>query len=375
MPDNWNNACTDLRNFAESHPEIKLDIARMSIPENVRTEFWRLYEAAGEAYLKDRYPAVNSRIAELNCAYLNLKKMVAGQMGLPEDPVSTPVEAFLRKPSDALVKGKQSKAFVGFINGSADITAYEESAAEALATVFPASCQPAYENWAVMGLLQLLHASRLLEVKFKELSPTYILDFSPVKVPEPADVKFFSLKDRDPSLVMPVDFIAAVSAGFIGFKTNAVSFKNPKRPALNSIAGREWMPSGVIGRVTPGMTLVYIDRNPNGIALVADSQRICRPDIILECRWQSGWFNRKSLSAIKAHHDALKPVFGTFIISNEAVAEEAFSDFMKEDVTAEASGEKQEADLKQTPNITFLNVGLETGRLQPVADVIMSSKI
>ena len=66
MTDNWNNAYTDLRNFAEAHPEIKLDIARMSIPEKVRTEFWRLYEAAGEAYLKERYPVVNSRIAEFN---------------------------------------------------------------------------------------------------------------------------------------------------------------------------------------------------------------------------------------------------------------------------------------------------------------------
>jgi hypothetical protein len=228
-----------------------------------------------------------------------------------------------------------------------------------------------------------LHASRLLEVKFRELSPTYILDFSPVKVPEPTDAKLFSLKERDPSLVMPVDFIAAVGTEFVGFKTNAVSFKNPKRPALNSTAGREWLPSGVIGRVTPGMTLVYIDRNPNGIALVADSQRICRPDIILECRWQPGWFSRESLSAIKSHHDALQPKFGTFIISNEMVDVEVFKGFMNECRSSSVSEEQDSAEIsslenqelksKQTPNITLLNVGLEAGRLQPVADVIMSS--
>ncbi len=370
MPDMWEKAFTELNEFTQAHPEIKLDTDHMSIPIGVRSEFWHLFENAGEALLGEYFPVVKEGVEKLNWNYVKLKEDIIKQLNLKGSTAPSPREAFMCKPSNALVKGRQGNALINLLIDKADFSELKTSAARTIENVFASQGQQGYENWVCLALLKLLHSSRVLEVKFKKITPTYILNFSPVEIPEPMEMDIFPLQEnKNEALVMPVDFIADAAKCFVGFKMNVNSFQDSKRPAVKLSRNREWIPNGGLGRIMPGMTLIYNGSNPHDIALVSDKLRICRPDLILECRWESGWFNQKAISDIKSHHDVLNPRLGTFIISNEVVSEEMFDEVSRS--LAHAELPLNDARSPKS-NIKLLNVGFSANRLQPLADAIIT---
>ncbi len=367
MQETWEKAYANLENFMQAHPEIKLDVARICVPGDVRSRFWRLFESAGKALLREYFPAVKNNIEKLSCNYVNLKKEVKTQLNMKDNTSFSHCENFMCRPSDVLVKGRQGNALINLLNSNADFPELKTSAAKTIETIFASQCRCGYEDWVCLALLKLLRASRLLGVKFQKLSPTYILDFSPVEIPAPIDLDTFPNRDDSETLIMPIDFIAEAKACFVGFKMNIVSFQDSKSPAAKLSLNREWIPNGVLGRSLTGMTLIYISHSPKDIALVSDKLRICRPDLILECRWKADWFSQKNLSDIRSHHDALNPRLGTFIISNEVVSEE-----LSGEISGALTHADSPADGTQSPksDITLLNVGFDINRLQPLVDAI-----
>jgi hypothetical protein len=86
-----------------------------------------------------------------------------------------------------------------------------------------------------------------------------------------------------------------------------------------------------------GVVLVYIADKAEDLSLVADVNRICRPDIVLECYGDDGWYQQEKLERVQLRHNALKPKIGTFIICRETVPELAASDLENDIKTITAS--------------------------------------
>jgi hypothetical protein len=123
--------------------------------------------------------------------------------------------------------------------------------------------------------------------------------------------------------------------------------------ASDASDNKEWYPIDSVAVPEFGLTLVYLADKPDEISLVADAKRICRPDIIIECRGQRGWFEKEGSERVKFLPNSLKPTLGTYIIPIESVP-------------VDKHGEFQEG-------IHILNVGFDQSRLGPIISALSKS--
>ena len=124
--------------------------------------------------------------------------------------------------------------------------------------------------------------------------------------------------------------------------------------ATNTSEKREWYPLDSITALKPGLTLIYVSDNPEEISLVADAKRICRPDLIIECKVQRDWYEREGLEKVKFHHNSLKPRLGSHLVSSELVPEQVYEEL----------GEA----------IHILNVGFDQFKLESIIRVLMQTE-
>jgi hypothetical protein len=64
--------------------------------------------------------------------------------------------------------------------------------------------------------------------------------------------------------------------------------------------------------------MVYVDDAPEKVGLVADRERICKPDLLVECRESASWYSREGPDPIGRHHEMFKPRLGTFVVTRRA---------------------------------------------------------
>jgi hypothetical protein len=131
--------------------------------------------------------------------------------------------------------------------------------------------------------------------------------------------------------------------------------------------------------------VIYIDDQPEDLALVADFGRFCRPDMIVECMEQADWYQQGGLDRVKRNHDFLKPKLGSYIVSRLPVPEEAFKELMPEPVAREpavegatpiepepekVSGEPE----KQPLDIHIITAGYNQSQLAPIIETLLPSE-
>jgi hypothetical protein len=104
--------------------------------------------------------------------------------------------------------------------------------------------------------------------------------------------------------------------------------------------------------------VIYLDDQPQDIALIADFGRFCRPDIIVESMDQTDWYQKGGLDRVRQNYEFLKPKLGSYIVSRLPVSEEAFKELAKE----------------PTMDINILTVGYDRSQLAPIVDALQDAK-
>ena len=56
MLNSWRQAYKELMDFITEHPDIKLNKDHVIIPENVRLDFYQLFNAARTTFIEERLP-------------------------------------------------------------------------------------------------------------------------------------------------------------------------------------------------------------------------------------------------------------------------------------------------------------------------------
>ena len=183
------------------------------------------------------------------------------------------------------------------------------------------------------------------------------VDEVPQDIPSPKITTKLSWQyDPLPFISVP-DFILQSNApkipGYVSFRTR---FMTPNNPANDRASQREWHGVSPAFTLDSDVILVYADKQPSNLALVAAKGFICRPDVVIKYRAGASEDEGEWLRSATAVHKLLKPAHGTFLFTKAALQTLPAAETLSE-------------------NIHLLHVGLDPQKLAPVVEALSTSEV
>jgi hypothetical protein len=380
VSDSWRQSYAELKEYTAKNPQIKIGISVTVIPEDIRHEFYRLFDAAKLAFLKERGQILLDEAAPLSSNYTRAAQETTKSLGLSEIKIEAGLSWFLNDPENGFIRPLSNPLF-DLLKGKIDINTFEGYAIESIERSFGQLLQSGYERWVVLSLANLLAPDRAMAIPAKviqdmcwELEADEKTGLSEKPVPGPKEMEYLSLeREWEPAFII-ANLI--VHSTILNRYVSITADLDDAMWTADGVSGkREWQRLRELGMLyTPVASwpdlVIHIDDQPKDIALVADFSRFCRPDIIVECMEQADWYQKGGLDRVKQNHAFLKPKLGSYVVSRLPVPEEAFRDLMPEPAAGKpASGQKippQEEPLY----IHILTVGYDRSRLAPIIDAL-----
>lgn len=352
----WYTAYRELEHFITESRQSKIDNDVITIPEEVRPEFYRRFDAVRTAFIEERLPDLLHESRCLSESYTKVEEEVVNLLRL--DYVSMPVglDRFLHEPKNQLLRGLFDPLF-DLLREKTDAEAFAQEASRSIERSFKDLYPLGYEKWVVLSLVRLLEPNKSFHIPLRQPASKEIIkrlptSKEPVPLPEESDHLSFE-HERVPILTVP-DFVVYSSKidTCIAIRSE---FKNAMWVVANINEKREWYTFDSI-RGKNGLTdlkfslVVYMGDRPEDLALIADSTRVLRPDLIIDCMEQENWHEQDELRNVKLCHDALKPKLGTYVVSRGPLPEH-----VRQELGAD---------------IHLLMVGFDRSKLRPIIDAL-----
>lgn len=356
MSSSWQGSFTKLRAFINEHPDIVVSGTKVSIPENMRSEFYRLFNDTRKAFITWKYPEIIESAETLSQSFTTNQDVVERLLKLKKIIIPDQLKWFIENPVEGLMRILWTP-LLDLLKGKTNISLFESNASKEIKQLYDSLYYQAYQDWLELVLIKMLKAKHLLVVNAPSMSGSFShaqgyvmhLDVKPVILPE---------ESNELLLIRDFTYVSFTVPDFIIYSSELGKYVSVKAEpckanwiALDPSDSREWLPlDNKLNLFGPGYLLLYVDDNPVNLALVNDVNKICRPDIVLEFREKENWYFSKEMARIKAHRDVLKPRLGTFIASSKPV-EESLSQETEE-------------------GIHFISVGVDENQLRPIVDAL-----
>jgi hypothetical protein len=130
----------------------------------------------------------------------------------------------------------------------------------------------------------------IFKVELRRLLRTY----HPLEAPPPKGTKTLSFQHDFASAFVVPDFIIHSKR-----LNQFMAFRSEDGVAVWTVSKlsekREWtlIPPALVRLGYPDI-FIYVDKSPENINLIADSQRICRPEIIIQCIIRKEWSEKEA---------------------------------------------------------------------------------
>jgi hypothetical protein len=349
MTNDWQQSLTNLKAFIKEHPEVIIENNRTIIPEEVRFEFYRLFDETRQYFVLEAAPQLIKDAKPLALSFNEIITQIERLLPLKSFDIPGAIKWFTDDPINGLIRMLWAPVF-DLLQAKTDIDVFKINESVEIRQVYSSLMHECYADWLELAMIKQLQAKHLLRVNAPTITGSFghaqgsvmHLALNSVMPPEESDelslVRNFSMV----SFGVP-DFIvySAELGEYVSVKTE---LQKARWIASDASLDREWLPieneKNIFGS---GYLLIYVDSNPLNLALVNDVNRICRPDILLEFREQENWYSASEMQTIRTHHDIFKPRLGTFVAS-------------REELTGDLSQESES-------NIQFINVGTNDNQI------------
>jgi hypothetical protein len=357
MENTWDQAYKELTEFIDTHPEIVITSNMTRLPNEVRADFYRLFDSARAAFIKERFPAFVSEAQAISQAYLPLEDEIIKLLGLNEVFMDNDTQRILTNPLEQLIRPVFDSLFM-LLKDRTRSENFEFSSKQKMVSAFSSLYNQEYEKWVVFSLIKLLEPDKLFEViprPFSSEFETVTISTSQnnERLPYPKESQKLIFKDSMPSTLASPDFIIHSTRNnkYVGIRSN---YGRALGKASYYNHARNWRSLDSVPDLNQGLSLIYLDDKPENIALIADSDKICEPDLILVCKGNKGWYDTADFSSeiewINASYFSLKPKLGTYILSREKPPEELLT--------------------KLENGIRVLTTDFDNEKLSPLADAL-----
>ena len=325
----WYQAHIKLKNFITGHPEIQFSHRVVAIPENVRPEFYRLFNQVRTTFVKEQLPNLPRETKRLKENYDQAEGDVKRLLKLKEISIPMDLYKFLNDANGRLAQELFNPLF-NLLKGQIDAGTFEKEAAKNLKRSYGELFQWAYQKWIILSLVILLKANKIFSVTVPPIEmtprgPKIVVE--PQSTPKPQESRQLSLlRDTTPVFIAP-DFIihSPMINRFVSFGTeigNLDMRAGAMWKAAEVSPGREWYTLEALEPLWKRCNpldlrfdlMIYTGNKIEDLALIADSERICRPDLILVWLGRDDSL-RKTLEKAGLYKTFLNPKYGTFIVS------------------------------------------------------------
>ncbi len=390
MSNTWQEAYQQLQNFVAANGSITIEENAVVMLADLRPEFYRLFDKVRAAFLERRYPVFANKSMRLSERYISIEREVTGFLDLDGISTSPRLHRFLHNPLSELM-AEMFYLLFDLLKGRIDYTAFEQKASRNTEAYFGLLYQQGYNTWITLSIMKLLIPDEILGITHPspEFDDEEAIIHRKLPLPELVKTKIISLEpEQFNSFIVPHFIVHSTRINrYVGFRTE---FCDAADTADNLTSNREWYPLKVMTAkygsiaINPSM-LIYISDKPQDIALIADYEHICRPDLIVECEEQKVWYINKNLKKVKKEYDILKPRLGTYIVSGEDAPEQPYLDRIPDQSLKEVGSK---LTIRQSPlervslgilqgqpeiqgrAINFLDVGFNAIKLEPVIKAI-----
>jgi hypothetical protein len=202
----WQDAYAELKGFISGHPEVEIKAEKISLPNEVRPDFYRLFDATRAAFVEEHFPRLMSEAATLGRHYFKAESDVIESLKMDSISIPLPVRRFMSKPVNECMRGLFDILF-DLLLGRIDSESFEKKALKNIAASYEPLYQSGYEKWMVLSLVELLDADKVLQSPVKNITMYDVQKRGGVveeEIPVPKEAKAIVFNDEpECCFVMP----------------------------------------------------------------------------------------------------------------------------------------------------------------------------
>jgi hypothetical protein len=303
----WKNAYALLQQFIAQNEEIILTGSEISIPQPVREEFYRRFDAVRKAAVEDHLDMlpVNARV--LSDQYIQVEQEVLTLLGVEKIGMPVDLYVFLHNPEEGLIRALYNRLF-DLLQKKISEDEFEKLSVADLDAAAGDLYRLGYERWAGLVMIKLLEPDQSFFVDLDE-------DFKPF-LSELTEISFgrqaHHPTKRIPEFVVhsrkfnaPVAVKMALIQEIDGY---AVAFKPPVRPKKKTGDTSFALDSRVM--------LLTLMKDLKDIPVYADIYECTRtsPDWVIEFIGGHELQDPNALLQVQRHDKILNPKCGTSLM-------------------------------------------------------------
>lgn len=322
----WKDIYGELKMYVEEHPDVDIQDNLINIPKSKQPIFYSMFDKLRDTYIAEEFPALLNDAGLLSAAYLNIERELIKLLDLDDILMPNDIKRFLHKPLDQMRREIFDPLF-DLLSGKIEMQRFILDTTVNINASFKRLYQEGYEKWTVLSLLRLFEPDKIYYVPLKNPESKQVIKHSVTakeSLPLPVESKQFAFEvGRRQALLAPDAIIHSARLDkYVAFRT---AFCSALWSANSYSDQREWYSIESLVEeygfiiLRPDL-LVYIDDNVEAVSMVADAERICRPDIVVECVNEmddSKNLMRERLENINSCYAILKPVVGGFVVSRK----------------------------------------------------------
>jgi hypothetical protein len=401
MMENWQKAFEELEVFISNHDSIEISSKVVSIPGELRPDFYRLFNAVRASFAKDRFPNYIEDAYELSRNYLEVKNRVCSRLGLTNIELSPQLNWLINDPVDGLIHEVFNTVY-DLLKRKIDLAKFEAIADAAISNTYSVLSRDGYNRWITLALLEDAAPDAGFVSLTEDVSTEPGLSegalvpghykASPPRI-EPAQRLSFYYTTYTALLVPSIIIHSTRSNCFVSLRTD-YHMVYRRAPFLNE--DNEWIKTDKIwkdyGRENLWPDLgIYTNTTAEALAVVSDYNQIARPDIIVECKEKADWFKNGDIQSVLRHYYVMQPRQGSFIVCREPVPDDVLRQLgalINTETEAPVKASKTSAPIKrdteETPKETYpglqplpsdihiLVAGYDSSKLEPIIKTIMT---
>lgn len=384
MSNDWQASYAELKEYITANPEVNIGRDIVAIPKDYKPEFHRLFSGVRRSFIENNFSSLLSEFEALGRNYVDVKDEVVKLLGLAEVSLPSNLQRILNNPADELISVLFDPLF-DLLKGKIDILTFEQTASDNIEGLCRRLYRQGYQEWVTQALITLLTPDRAFRVSIEDFDSealaTELTDGGDCeeRLPNPQETKYLSFEHgRPPTFIVPdIIVYAAKTDQYFSLRTD---LQEAVWLSVSVSDRREWLYlSSIRKEMDQGLTwpaiVIYRSDKLKELALIADYDRFCRPDLIIECMEQSDWYTQEGLDRVKLHHNVLKPTLGTYVISRKPVSKNAIKEL---ELYSKPEQEQEYLPVNErgerAVGIRILDIGFDRTLLSPIIDLLTTVK-
>ena len=277
----WERNIAMLRTFIANHPNIEIMKDLIVIPAIYRKEFYNLFDMASTSFLANKFKEEIAKAKSLSKSYTGVEKAILSISELKNIKMLSEIDLFLHRPDYAIARKIKQPLFDLLSNDISEFD-FKEKATKIIEESLKKLDPDAYVIWSALSLINLLEPDRFFRVSLFNLQfiDNTFHDGMEKQVPIPEKTDTITFEHANAVfIVADIIFFSELINQYVAIKVRPAKASTQAETVTSK---KEWLELNKNAFIKPDI-LVYFDKKLDNLNLIADSTRVLKPDLLIEC--------------------------------------------------------------------------------------------